>query len=80
MKDPFVKDSVIDSPTRDSLRNVDGCYNKNIFKTNSFANSRRALQSGADKITRTLRSVRNTFGNLSQVFNDSLFYFNVIFN
>ncbi|CAH1641296.1 unnamed protein product [Spodoptera littoralis] len=68
MKDPFVKDSVIDSPARESLRNVEGCYNKNIFKTSSFANSRRALQSGADKISRTFRSVRNTFGNLSQHF------------
>ncbi|KAF9810598.1 hypothetical protein SFRURICE_021051 [Spodoptera frugiperda] len=67
MKDPFVKDSVIDSPARESLRNVEGCYNKNIFKTSSFANSRRALQSGADKISRTFRSVRNTFGNLSQI-------------
>ncbi|KAH9641304.1 hypothetical protein HF086_013286 [Spodoptera exigua] len=56
MKDPFVKDSVIDSPARESLRNVEGCYNKNIFKTSSFANSRRALQSGADKISRTFRS------------------------
>lgn len=65
MKDPFVKD--IDSPARESLKNVDGCYNKNIFKTSSFANSRRALQSGADKISKTFRSVRNTFGNLSQV-------------
>nr|XP_021208386.1 uncharacterized protein LOC101742718 isoform X2 [Bombyx mori] len=65
MKDPFVKDS-IDSPAHGSLRNVEGCYNKNIFKNASFVNSRRALQSGADKITRTFRSVRNTFGNLSQ--------------
>ncbi|CAH0713968.1 unnamed protein product, partial [Brenthis ino] len=68
MKDPFVNDSGIDSPTRDSLRNVEGCYNKNIFKGKSFANSRRALQSGAEKISRTFKSVRNTFGNLSQHF------------
>lgn len=66
MKDPFVKDC-IDSPAKDSLKKVDGCYNKSIFKGESFANSRRALQSGADKISRTFRSVRNTFGNLSQV-------------
>lgn len=67
MKDPFAKDLAIDSPTRDSLKHVDGCCNKNLFKSSSFANSRRALQSGADKISRTFRSVRNTFGNLSQV-------------
>lgn len=68
MKDPFVNDSGIDSPARDSMRNIEGCYNKNIFKGKSFANSRRALQSGAEKITRTFKSVRNTFGNLSQVY------------
>lgn len=59
--------SGIDSPSHDSLKNVEGCYSKNIFRTNTFANSRRALQSGAEKITKTFRSVRNTFGNLSQV-------------
>lgn len=69
MKDPFAKDVAvgIDSPTRDSAKKVDGCYNRNIFKTSSFASSRRALQSGADKLSKTFRSVRNTFGNLSQV-------------
>ena len=67
MKDPFVTDSGIDSPTRESFRNIEGCYNRNIFKGKSFANSRRALQSGAEKISRTFKSVRNTFGNLSQV-------------
>lgn len=67
MKDPFVTDSGIDSPSRESLRNVDGCYNRNLFKGKSFANSRRALQSGAEKISRTFKCVRNTFGNLSQV-------------
>lgn len=67
MKDPFVTDSGIDSPTRDSFRNNEGCYNRNIFKGKSFASSRRALQSGAEKISRTFKSVRNTFGNLSQV-------------
>ncbi|KAL4711813.1 hypothetical protein ACJJTC_005982 [Scirpophaga incertulas] len=66
MKDPFVTDA-IDSPTH-SLNNVDGCFNKNPFKTKSFASSRRALQSGADKITKTFKSMRNTFGNLSQHF------------
>ncbi|KAI5635671.1 hypothetical protein NE865_11577 [Phthorimaea operculella] len=68
MKDPFASDSGIDSPSHESLKNVDGCYNKNIFKTKTFANSRRALQSGAEKITRTFRNVRNSFGNLSQHF------------
>ncbi|XP_059052102.1 uncharacterized protein LOC131846733 [Achroia grisella] len=67
MKDPFETDATIDSPIH-SLKNVDGCYNKKLFKTKSFANSRRALQSGAEKISRTFRSVRNTFGNLSQHF------------
>lgn len=71
MKDPFAKDLAVDSPTRESLKNVDGCYNKKIFKSSSFANSRRAIQSGADKISRTFRSVRNTFGNLSQVRNSN---------
>ncbi|CAH0402635.1 unnamed protein product [Chilo suppressalis] len=66
MKDPFATD-ISDSPAH-SLKNIDGCYNKNIFKTKSFANSRRALQSGADKISRTFRSVKNSFGNLSQHF------------
>lgn len=79
MKDPFAKDLAIDSPTRESFNNVDGCYNKNIFKTGSFANSRRALQSGADKISRTFRSVRNTFGNLSQVCILSMFYSGFVF-
>lgn len=68
MKDPFVNDSGIDSPARDSLKNIEGCYNRNLFKGKSFANSRRALQSGAEKISRTFKSVRNTFGNLSQHF------------
>ncbi|CAH2232013.1 uncharacterized protein LOC120627864 [Pararge aegeria] len=68
MKDPFVTDSGIDSPARESLRNIEGCYNRNLFKGKSFANSRRALQSGAEKISRTFKCVRNTFGNLSQHF------------
>lgn len=67
MTDPFATDSGIDSPAHESLKNVDGCYNKNILKSKSFANSRRALQSGAEKISRTFRSMKNTFGNLSQV-------------
>lgn len=67
MTDPFASDSGIGSPAHESLKNVDGCYNKNILKSKSFANSRRALQSGAEKISRTFRSMRNTFGNLSQV-------------
>ncbi|XP_013188318.2 uncharacterized protein LOC132903166 [Amyelois transitella] len=65
MKDPFASDAGIDSPSH-SLKNVDGCYNNSLFKGKTFANSRRALQSGAEKISRTFRSVRNTFGNLSQ--------------
>ncbi|CAF4885512.1 unnamed protein product [Pieris macdunnoughi] len=68
MKDPFVTDSYIDSPTRDSLKHIDGCYSKNLFKNKSFMNSRRALQSGADKISRTFKNMRNTFGDLSQHF------------
>lgn len=70
MTDPFASDSGIDSPAHESLKNVDGCYNKNILKSKSFANSRRALQSGAEKISRTFRSMKNTFGNLSQVIFD----------
>ncbi|CAG4968281.1 unnamed protein product [Parnassius apollo] len=68
MKDPFVSDSGIDSPTRDSMKIIDGCYNRNIFKTKPFLNSRRALQSSAEKISKTFKSVRSTFGNLSQHF------------
>ncbi|CAG4934126.1 unnamed protein product [Colias eurytheme] len=68
MKDPFVNDSCIDSPARDSLKNIDGCYSKNLFKNKPFINSRRALQSGAEKISKTFKSVRNSFGNLSQHF------------
>lgn len=67
MKDPFVTDSYIDSPARESLKHMDGCYSKNILKNKSFMNSRRAIQSGADKISRTFKNMRNTFGDLSQV-------------
>lgn len=68
MRDPIISESVMDSPTHDNLKNVDdGCYNKNIFTSKPFVNSRRALRSGAEKITKTLRNVRNTFGNISQV-------------
>ncbi|VVC97073.1 unnamed protein product [Leptidea sinapis] len=68
MKDPFVNESFIDSPAKDSLSNIDGCYRKNFFNNKSFMNSRRALQTGAEKISKTFKSVRNTFDNLTQHF------------
>ncbi|XP_013145882.1 PREDICTED: uncharacterized protein LOC106109033 [Papilio polytes] len=68
MRDTFSSDSVIDSPTRESVKIIDGCYNSNIFKAKPFLSSRRALQSSAEKISKTFKSVRNTFGNLSQHF------------
>ncbi|CAK1541473.1 unnamed protein product [Leptosia nina] len=67
MKDPFVTESFIDSPSRES-KHVDGCYSKNVLKNKSFLNSRRALQSGADKISRTFKNMRSTFCDLSQHF------------
>lgn len=66
MKDPFVRDS-IDSPVRDRCRNIDGCYYRHFFNGQSFASSRRALQNGAEKISKTFKCVRNTFGNISEV-------------
>ncbi|XP_048482398.1 uncharacterized protein LOC105386423 [Plutella xylostella] len=68
MKDPFVNDSFAESPAHESLKTSNGCYSRKLFKTNSFANSRRALQTSAEKITKTFRSVKNTFGNISEHF------------
>ncbi|XP_041971611.1 uncharacterized protein LOC121727704 [Aricia agestis] len=68
IKDSLPVEAGIDSSTKDSLMKIDGCYNRNIFNNKTIVNSRRALQSGADKISKTFKSMRNTFDNLSQHF------------
>ncbi|XP_024893996.1 uncharacterized protein LOC112468857, partial [Temnothorax curvispinosus] len=49
---------------------VDRAWN-NISLGNVSADSRRALRNGAEKLSRTISSVRTTFGTISQKFKSS---------
>lgn len=71
LQDRFDKDRSGENPkekppkTKESATN-DRAWN-NISLGNVSADSRRALRSGAEKLSRTISSVRTTFGTISQV-------------
>lgn len=79
LQDSFLLESVMDSPVHENGKRIEGCYKNNPFMSKSFANSRRALRSGAEKISKTIRNVRNTFGNLSQVRNIYYYLSTILF-
>lgn len=64
-KDRGAGDNAKEKPLK-TKESVDRVWN-NISLGNVSADSRRALRSGAEKLSKTISSVRTTFGTISQV-------------
>ncbi|XP_076300789.1 uncharacterized protein LOC143218972 [Lasioglossum baleicum] len=73
LQDRFEKDKSSDSckeKTPKDKQTSDRSWN-NLTLGNMSADSRRALRSGAEKLSKTISSVRTTFGTISQKFKSS---------
>ncbi|XP_011699162.1 PREDICTED: uncharacterized protein LOC105456658 [Wasmannia auropunctata] len=75
LQDRFEKDtrgssSAKERPPSKAKEPADRAWN-NISLGNVSADSRRALRNGAEKLSRTISSVRTTFGTISQKFKSS---------
>ncbi|XP_043262485.1 uncharacterized protein LOC122403186 [Colletes gigas] len=73
LQDRFEKEKSNDSSKEKTLKDKqtgDRSWN-NISLGNMSADSRRALRSGAEKLSKTISSVRTTFGTISQKFRSS---------
>ncbi|KAL0112687.1 hypothetical protein PUN28_012152 [Cardiocondyla obscurior] len=71
LQDRFEKDrSSADPKEKPTKAPADRTWN-NISLGNVSADSRRALRNGAEKLSRTISSVRTTFGTISQKFKSS---------
>ncbi|XP_020294688.1 uncharacterized protein LOC109860181 [Pseudomyrmex gracilis] len=68
-KDRGAGDNAKEKPLK-TKESVDRVWN-NISLGNVSADSRRALRSGAEKLSKTISSVRTTFGTISQKFKSS---------
>ncbi|KAF7994724.1 hypothetical protein HCN44_004196 [Aphidius gifuensis] len=65
------KDSKVDSKNKITIDKTNDKGWSNLSLGNVSADSRRALRSGAEKISKTISSVRTTFGTISQKFRSS---------
>lgn len=74
LQDRFEKEKAGDpckgKMSKDKQQPADRSWN-NLSLGNMSADSRRALRSGAEKLSRTISSVRTTFGTISQKFKSS---------
>lgn len=61
------KDSKVNSKNKITIDKTNDKGWSNLSLGNVSADSRRALRSGAEKLSKTISSVRTTFGTISQV-------------
>lgn len=74
LQDRFDKEKPSETSTKEKLSSDKECTDRgwnNLSLGNVSADSRRALRSGAEKLSKTISSVRTTFGTISQKFRSS---------